>query len=322
MDAEITESLVLLAYSGHDFEREAGRRNNEKWLKTQQISADACVLPVWRDNNLIDDRNETAPRAAFLQGGAALSLLRERASIFLGRDGQHPIFACDLSDLDLEEARAAVADKEGDDMSFVDLRRVGALLPHGEGALLAYARGMVYWHNRHRFCGVCGKPTQSEDAGHVRRCSDSACETAHFPRTDPAVIMLVTHDGPEGERCLLGRQPSWQPGQFSSLAGFVEPGESLESAVAREVYEEARIHVTDVTYRESQPWPFPSSLMLGFRARALDTEIDTSEDELEEARWFTRDELIEHYRRQESIGVLSSSDSIARKLINDWLAGQ
>src|SRR5262249_49094954 len=151
-----------------------------------------------------------------------------------------------------------------DEVEFTDLRRVGPLLERFEGSLLAYARGITYWHQRHRFCGVCGAPTRSRDAGHVRVCLNETCKTQHFPRTDPAVIMLV-HDG---DRCLLGRQSVWPTGMHSTLAGFVEPGESLEEAVAREVREETAIEVTDVAYHSSQPWPFPSSVMLGFHARA------------------------------------------------------
>jgi len=321
MDANDRTPIAKLTYAGHDFERAAGRRRNADWIAEQQRRPDATVLPVWRDNSLIDEGGEPGgvPRAVFLVGDHAQTILRQRDSVFLGLDNDVPMFAADIGDLDLEDARVTVGD-DGTRTAFVDLRRVGALLPHGEGAILAYARGLVFWHKRHLFCGVCGRPTRSEEAGHVRRCSDETCDSMHFPRTDPAVIMLVTHDGPEGERCLLGRQPTWTPGLYSSLAGFVEPGESLEDAVAREVFEEARIRVTDVQYRESQPWPFPASLMLGFRARALDTEIDTTEDELEEACWFTRDGLREHYKRQEALGVFSSPDSIARKLIHDWLA--
>jgi NAD+ diphosphatase len=198
---------------------------------------------------------------------------------------------------------------------FTDLRSVGAIMPRDDGALLAYARGLIHWHSRHRFCGVCGHPTVSEQAGHQRRCANPVCGAVHFPRTDPAVIMLI-HDG---DRIILGRQAQWPPGMNSVLAGFVEPGESLEEAVAREVMEEVGIAVTEVRYRSSQPWPFPSSIMLGFTARALTADIRLSPDEIETARWYSRDEL-RRSPENESFR-LPRRDSIARRLVDDWLAG-
>src|SRR6202035_1871917 len=145
-----------------------------------------------------------------------------------------------------------------------------ARLERQEGALLAFARAMLFWHSRHRYCGLCGSPTRSEEAGHMRRCTDPACSAAHFPRTDPAVIMLVT----DGDRALLGRQAVWAKGQHSTLAGLVAPGESLE---------ETGIVVDEVVYHSSQPWPFPASIMLGFTARALTTELQVDPGELEAA---------------------------------------
>src|SRR3546814_482718 len=170
---------------------------------------------------------------------------------------------------------------------FTDLRRIGPLLERFEGSLLAYARGLLWWHQRHRFCGVCGHPTVSVKGGHQRSCTNQACAAPQFPRTDPAVIMLV-HDG---ERCLLGRQRVWPDGMYSTLAGFVEPGETLEEAVAREVWEESGIQVRDVRYHSAQPWPFPSSLMLGFHAAAKSFEIVRNDDELGDAQWYTAEDL-------------------------------
>jgi NAD+ diphosphatase len=185
--------------------------------------------------------------------------------------------------------------------------------PRGEGSLLAYARGLIYWHGRHRFCGVCGSPTLAFEGGHVRRCTNPACGSSHFPRTDPAVIMLVT----DGDRALVGRQAVWPKGMHSTLAGFVEPGESLEAAVAREVFEEAGIEVDQVRYHSSQPWPFPCSIMLGFYARARTTEIKLDQLELEDARWVERDWLLAHQDDEDF--RLPRLDSIARRLIEDWL---
>jgi NAD+ diphosphatase len=172
---------------------------------------------------------------------------------------------------------------------------------------------MIHWHRRQRFCGVCGSETLSQSAGHVRACVSASCGATHFPRTDPATIMLVT----DGDRCLLGRQPRWPQGMYSTLAGFVEPGESLEDAVIREVKEEAGIIATNVTYNSSQPWPFPSSLMVGFFAEAVTREITVDPDELEDAQWFTSGELRRFADQGKS---LPRPDSIARRLVETWLS--
>jgi len=200
---------------------------------------------------------------------------------------------------------------------FADLRQLGARLDRREGSLLALARAMLFWHSRHRFCGLCGNPTRSEEAGHMRRCTDPACHTVHFPRTDPAVIMLVT----DGDRALLGRNKNFPvPGMYSTLAGFVEPGESLEDAVTREVREETAIEVAAVHYHSSQPWPFPANIMLGFYAEAATSEIAVDYGELEDARWFERDWLASH--ADDDTFRLPRRDSIARRLIEDWLHGR
>ncbi len=196
---------------------------------------------------------------------------------------------------------------------FRDLRRVGALLDPADGSVLAYARGMIYWHVRHRFCGLCGNPTQSLQGGHVRRCRNADCGASHFPRTDPAIIVLVT----DNDRCLLTRQEAWPDGYYSALAGFVEPGESVGEAVAREVAEETGIEIESVRYHSSQPWPFPSSLMLGFTAMYRGGALQVDRDELEDARWYGREEL----RRLTAAGEirLPPRASIARRMIDEWL---
>jgi NAD+ diphosphatase len=179
----------------------------------------------------------------------------------------------------------------------------------------------MHWHQRHHFCGVCGSPTRSEEAGHQRRCTNSACNAVHFPRTDPAVIMAVSDGARNGkDRLLLGRQASWPPGMRSVLAGFVEPGESLEEAVAREVKEEVGIEVEDVRYHSSQPWPFPGSIMLGFNAHALSTEIRLSPEEIAEAAWYTREQL--RASPEDESFRLPRRDSIARRLVEGWIAGK
>jgi NAD+ diphosphatase len=241
--------------------------------------------------------------------------------VFLGVVDERPHFALDLScnEEPLEALRSpalAAAGIAEAGIRFADLRQLAGRLAREEGSLLALARAMVFWHSRHRFCGECGAPTRSEEAGHMRRCTDAACKAMQFPRTDPAVIMLVT----DGERALLGRNKNFVPGMYSTLAGFVEPGESLEDAVAREVLEETAIKVGAVHYHSSQPWPFPANIMLGFYAEALTSEITVDYGELEDARWYGRDWLSSHV--DDDSFRLPRLDSIARRLIEDWLHGR
>jgi NAD+ diphosphatase len=193
------------------------------------------------------------------------------------------------------------------------LRTVGPSLSATDAGLLVQAQSLSEWHRAHRFCPRCGGRLVVSGGGYVLHCD--SCGREHFPRTDPAVIMLVV----DGDRALLGRQSAWPEGRYSTLAGFVDPGESLEDAVAREVMEEAGIEVTDVTYFGNQPWPFPSSLMVGFFARAVSKDIDVDDDELEAARWFTRDQM----RAEAEAGtlVLPGGISISRSLIEAWYGG-
>lgn len=293
-------------YAAGGLDRAGHRRKDAAWLAERLAHPSSRFVPVWRSQNLVVSGEGGAPQAAFL---ARHEIVVEGDTALLGLIEDCAYFAVDLSTVEVPiEALRPTAPVE-----FTDLRRVGPLLARHEGSLLAYARGIAYWHSRHRFCGVCGSATVSEDGGHVRRCTNPACNAQHFPRTDPAVIMLV-HDG---DRCLLGRQRIWPPGMHSTLAGFVEPGESLEEAVAREVYEETAIRVDQVTYHSSQPWPFPASIMLGFHARARNTEIRVDHSELQDARWFDRSFLLTH--QDDDDFRMPRRDSIARRLIEDWL---
>jgi len=299
-------------YAGSPLERSAERRKDPDWLAAALAAPATRLVPLWRNRSLIAAAEGPAPRAVLLplaQRHAWWQPLVSEPPLLLGLVDGVAWFAADFSGVDDPESLAAAAGSG----TWVDLRQVGAQMPAGEAAICAYARGLLWWHQRHRFCGVCGRPTLVEEAGHVRRCSDPACAAPHFPRTDPAVIMLVV----DGDRCLLGRQPRFLPGVYSTLAGFVEPGESLEEAVAREVFEEAGIEVGRVSYHSSQPWPFPSSLMLGFYAEARTTTIQVDGFELEDARWFARADL-----QGEGATRLPRPDSIARRLIEDWLAGR
>jgi NAD+ diphosphatase len=193
------------------------------------------------------------------------------------------------------------------------LREVGALLSAEDAGLLAYGTAMVNWHRAHPHCARCGARTDAAEAGFLRRCPE--CGAEHHPRTDPVVIMLVL----DGDRVLLGRQATWPPGRYSALAGFVEPGESLEEAVAREVFEETSVRVEDVLYRSSQPWPFPASLMLGFFARYAGGEPAVSDGELDDVRWFERSELAAIGRGEREGMHLPPPLAIARRLIDEFL---
>jgi NAD+ diphosphatase len=194
--------------------------------------------------------------------------------------------------------------------SFEELRPLTPLLPAEQAGLLAYARALTIWRQRQRFCGVCGFRALPERAGHVIRCTNQAESHEFFPRIDPAIIVLIT----DGERALLGRQASWPAGRYSTIAGFVEPGESLEDAVLREVFEETGVVVTNPRYDSSQPWPFPSSLMIGFQAQAERGSVIQVGDELEDARWFTRDEI-----RSDGLPLVPPSHSISYRLIRTWV---
>jgi NAD+ diphosphatase len=196
---------------------------------------------------------------------------------------------------------------------FEELRPLSPLLHEDQAGLLAYARALTIWRKRQRFCGVCGYRALPERAGHVIRCTNEAEPHEFFPRIDPAIIVLIT----DGERALLGRQASWPPGRYSTIAGFVEPGESLEDAVFREVFEETGVVVTNPRYDSSQPWPFPSSLMIGFQAEAEKGSPIRIGDELEDARWFTRAEI-----RSDGLPLVPPSHSISYRLISTWLEAE
>ena len=316
-------------YAAPGFDRAGLRRRDTEWLRSAATHPTSVFVPVWRSQNLVLEFEGGEPRAATLAVTAAAALygdIEERLAagdlVLLGVLDQRPHFALDVSGMEapLEMLRSPALEAAGieaAEVRFADLRQLAGRLQHHEGALLALARAMAFWHSRHRFCGVCGAPTRSEEAGYMRRCTDPACKAMHFPRTDPAVIMLVT----DGDRALLGRNKNFPlPGMYSTLAGFVEPGEALEDAVAREVREETEIEVGAVHYHSSQPWPFPANIMLGFYAEAATTEIQVDYGELEDARWFERDWLLSH--EDDESFRLPRRDSIARRMIEDWLAGR
>ena len=300
------------AYTGSPLDRAAEKREDAEWIAHALRDPETLFAPVWRSRSLLRGLEDGAPEAVLLAGAAAHPLLGagqgtggEDASpwAFLGLWEQKPVFAVDVS----HDDEPPVPEGAG---SFSDLRQVAGLLPAGEASVLAHARGLMHWRVKHRFCGICGFRCEPHSAGHVMKCVN--CQTSHFPRTDPAVIMLVVR----GDSCLLGHNIRFPTPMYSTLAGFVEPGESLEEAVRREVMEEAGVAVGRVVYHSSQPWPFPSSIMLGFHAEGLTEAIRVDETELQDARWFSRSELLRH--KELGFG-LPRVDSIARRLIEDWL---
>ena len=301
-------------FSGMPLSREDSLRRDSAAIDRLRADPASRVLALWRDKNQITGHRATeraAPAPVWHGGDSARRLLADaEAWALLGRSADGAAhFAVDLSHLD---DPAAAAPFPGG--AFMDLRAVGALVAPADGAAMAYARGLLYWQRRHRFCGVCGGPCDNAQGGHVRRCRDPACAADHFPRTDPAVIVLVTH----GDLCLLGRQKSWPAGMHSTLAGFVEPGESLEEAAIREVREESGAVLRDPVYHSSQPWPFPASLMLGFRAEAESLALCIDRREIDRAAWYSRADLRES--PEDDTFRLPRRVSIARRLIDDWVA--
>ena len=287
-------------FAGAFVDRNGERRKDPDWLAEALSSSETRFVPVWGDRCLVGG---DPPGTVFLTHQQVQPFVQQDDAIFLGLFRDRPAFVVAI-DKDEEPPFADLGE-------FKDLRYLGTVLPPDEANLAAHARALVLWHNATLYCGKCGSASQPSAGGNTRRCCNPDCNQEIFPRTDPAIIVLVA----DGERCLLGRQASWPEGRYSTIAGFVEPGESLEDAVRREVYEETNVRVGGVRYHSSQPWPFPSALMLGFVAEATSDDINLNDGELEDARWFTREEL-----RSGDVG-LPFRISIARRLVDYWIDG-
>lgn len=289
------------------FDRMANSRGDDQIFANRIRSKRAQFIPVWRGRPLFSAENLNQP--AFLNYKTSEKIIKDLwdTSILLGQKDDILYFT-----VGLPPDNSAIPDQFSEYGCFRSLRAVDGLTNHPSGALLVYAKGITYWHQNHQFCGKCGNITASKASGHMRQCTNEACRQQQFPRTDPAIIVLVTN----GHRCLLARQPSWKPSRFSSIAGFVEPGESLEHAVIREVFEETGVGIETVMYHSSQPWPFPGSIMLGFIATANNDTIEIDGQEIEAARWFSRED-INHDLRHRTL-FLPPKISISYNLIEYW----
>ncbi|MGH3498958.1 MAG: NAD(+) diphosphatase [Nocardioidaceae bacterium] len=290
--AQADDADAMFSFAHAAYDRHAERRFDEGWLSRAWASSDTRVLVV---------------------GDGIVAMDNDRLRLLT--PDQSPVGATAyLGEVGGVEHFAVMRDDVPEDLTPVAVRPAGATLDLVHAGLMVQALGLANWHRTHEFCARCGTHSEPAEAGHVRTCP--SCGTTHFPRTDPAVIMLVADD--EG-RALLGRQPSWPEGRFSTLAGFVEPGEALEDAVRREVWEEVGVELAKVRYAASQPWPFPSSLMVGFFAHASSHEVHVDGREMAEGRWFTRDELAELAAAREI--RLPGIISISRWLIQQWYGG-
>jgi NAD+ diphosphatase len=301
-------SFFQNTFAGNPLNRASDRRGDAAWLAAQLSSSDALGLVLWNGKPLAEKTKDGGVQIAYLPAKLAAELAggNERL-LFMGLWQETAVFAVDMEG----SSDPAQGPLQGLG-EFMDLRQVALRLPAPDAGILATAKSMFEWRRRHQYCAVCGQPSEPKDGGWKRQCP--SCEAEHFPRTDPVVIMLAYH----GERCMLGRQEAWPPGMFSALAGFLEPGESIEEACARELAEEAGLRTRQVRYHSTQPWPYPSSLMIGLIAEVEDDEGTPDQTELSEVRWFTREEA-RKLLKGEIEGVFCPPPlAIAHQLLKAW----
>ena len=296
-----------ITFSGSPLDRVSNERRDASFVEKLRADEATRFLPVHRLEPLVKlgaERSLAWATNALLDG-----IDPAPPTVLLGLDDGVAHFAVDVSAIEDPVSDFGLAGVA----AFEDLRAIAGQLAPADTAIAAQARALLDWHARHGFCAVCGATTVAELAGAHRRCI--ACAAEHFPRTDQVAIAVVVR----GDRCLLGRNPGWPATMFSALAGFVEAGETIEEAVRREVFEESGVRVGDVRYLKSQPWPFPSSLMVGCIAEALSEEITIDPLELEDARWFTRDELRAALAGEGSALAVPPRFAIAHHLIRAWI---
>ncbi len=301
-------------FANNPLDRMSERRTDADWVAAQYAHGETLIVPFWRLQPLVLETGDAANPldVGWLRGGALTGLVSDGAvKIFLGQKDGTSYFAVDLD-------RASDPENEGPLAGlgkFMDLRAAAAGLDAREAAILAQGKSMIDWHHRHRFCSVCGEGSTFADGGYKRGCP--SCGAEHFPRTDPVVISLAV----QGDDCLLGRGPKWPRGMFSALAGFMEPGETIEEAVRREIAEETMVKVGAVRYIQSQPWPFPSSLMIGCIAEAETTDIQVDGTEVAEARWVARDEIVRALKGGgDKSFMIPPPMAIAHQLLRAWVS--
>lgn len=317
--------LSQLAFRTGGLERAAHLRT--EW---ETLWPKARILPMWRGRPLVAGTTGKGGSLALclLASDHPIAALQTAEPLFLGQDATGPLFAADISGWSPEdtardggpgdpgEAQPAPAIGDlADDARFPDMRGILMGLTAYEGELAATARGIIEWHRSHGFCASCGAKSNVSQAGWRRDCP--SCGKMHFPRTDPVVIMLITH----GNSILLGRSPGWPDRMYSLLAGFMEPGETIESAVAREVAEEVGLQTGPVRIFASQPWPFPASLMIGCAAEARTRDMTVDPVEIEDALWITREDLADVFADTHPVIRRPRSGAIAQVLMKNWLAG-
>ncbi|QBX37311.1 NAD(+) diphosphatase [Brevundimonas sp. S30B] len=301
----------LNTFAGNPLDRAGDLRNDPDWLAEQAERDGALALVLWEGRPLLEDAPD-GPRLAWLPFDQARDMVPDR-EVFLGRWDDEPVFA-----IEFEGSIDPTAGSARGLGAFYEMRDAAALLPGPDAAMAGTAKSLFDWRRRHGFCAACGKATRDACGGWKRVCP--ACGAEHFPRVDPVVIMLAIHHGPNGPRCLLGRQAAWPAGRMSALAGFLEPGETIEEACAREIKEEAGLEVTAVRYHSSQPWPFPSQLMIGLMADVSSDQARPDQTELEAVAWLTRDEARDCLAGRHPIKP-PPPIAIARTLLEAWAAG-
>ena len=303
----------MIAFAGSRLDRASDRRTDPGWIAGRRADATSLIHPLWNLRSLVIGGENGPLEAVFFRPGLCESLAGPDAPcVFLGLDEGRAVFALDISAASDPEKVGPLAGLG----QFRELRAAASLLPPPDAAILGQAKALVDWHQRHGFCPRCGAPTKLMDAGYRRLCGN--CGAEHFPRTDPVVIMLALN----GEYCLVGRGRQFPPDMFSALAGFIEPGETIEEAVRREIFEETGIRTGHVTYHATQPWPFPSSLMIGCFAQALSRDIHLDEKELADARWLDRLSARALLAGQTIEGIrIPPPIAIAHHLLKAWAAG-
>ncbi|QWT19312.1 NAD(+) diphosphatase [Bacillus sp. NP157] len=292
-------------FAGIDIDRMAERREDRLWIEETERAASTQFLVLDTEGQAFVTADADAPH--WMTPAMRSERFGDVVSTFLGLSAGKAWFALVLDEAHGELFSALTGARR------MSLREAGLLFDAFEAGLFAYAKGVTHWQRQTRFCTLCGSPTVVVAAGHRVQCTNPDGAHLHFPRTDAAIIVIVEH----GDACLLGRQRGWPAGRYSTLAGFIEPGESLEDAVRREVREESGVEVQHVTYHSSQPWPLPASLMVGFTATARTREIHLRDDELEDARWFTVDDIVQGMASG-SLGVPPPL-SVSYRLIEHWL---